>query len=377
MIENNRVVIVGGVAGGMSTATRLRRLDAERHHHRPRAVRACVVRQLRAALLRRWSHRRGGGPHPPDPRAALRPLSTRRQGQPGGGRDRPGGRHGPDPVDDQRPGDRRRLRQARPQHGSGAGAAADPRLRPGADAADRRGRRPPGLRRRCRAEDGGRDRRRLHRPGDGREPRRTGHSRSPSSRPPRRSCLRSIRSSPILVRDELVAHGVARRDRGDGRLGGGAIGHPRRRPGPCRRPRRRRDRSPAGRPPGRTGRTRPRTERRHRGQRDEPDQRSRHLRRRRCRREARCDLARDLAHRPGQRRQPPGSAGGRPHRRATVADGAVPRNGHREGVRPRRRHRRVERTTPARPPAARSGRSTHTRSTTPPTTRGRRAWRRS
>ena len=84
-----RVVIVGGVAGGMSTATRLRRLDADAEHHRPRTVRPRLVRQLRLALLRRGADRRGGGPHAPDAGAAVRPLPARCAGQRRGRRDRP------------------------------------------------------------------------------------------------------------------------------------------------------------------------------------------------------------------------------------------------------------------------------------------------
>ena len=54
-------------------------------------------------------------------------------------------------------------------------------------------------------------------------------------------------------------------------------------------------------------------------QRGEPDERSGCLRSWRCGGEARRDLARDVAHRPRERRQSPGSKGGRPHRRPTVA----------------------------------------------------------
>ena len=65
-----------------------------------------------------------------------------------------------------------------------------------------------GLRCRRRAEDRGGDRRRVHRPGDGREPRRQGplgdHRRS---HPPGAAAARSGDGGP-RSRDELVAHGV-------------------------------------------------------------------------------------------------------------------------------------------------------------------------
>ena len=172
-----RVVIVGGVAGGMSTATRLRRLDADAEHHGVRTVRSRLVRQLRIALLRRRTDRRGGRPHAPDSRAAVRSLPARRQGRHRSRRDRSRRAHRDGPFDDHRCGDGCRLRQARAQHGRGAGAAADPRLRPCSHAADGRRRRPAPVRRRRRAVNRGRHRRRVHRTRDGREPRRAGHRR--------------------------------------------------------------------------------------------------------------------------------------------------------------------------------------------------------
>jgi len=53
---NKRVLVVGGVAGGATCATRLRRLDEKGsdYHLRPRPL--CGVRQLRPALLRRKCH---------------------------------------------------------------------------------------------------------------------------------------------------------------------------------------------------------------------------------------------------------------------------------------------------------------------------------
>ena len=171
------VVIVGGVAGGMSTATRLRRLDADVGDHRDRALRPCLIRQLRLALLRRWPDRRGGRSHPPDPRAALRPVPARCQGQRRGGCHRPGRPLRHDPLDDHRRGAGRSLRQAGAQHGRGPGAPAHPRLRQGAHPSHGRRRGPSRFRRRCRPDHCRRHRGRLHRSGDGREPRRSGDRR--------------------------------------------------------------------------------------------------------------------------------------------------------------------------------------------------------
>ena len=152
----------------------------------------------------------------------------------------------------------------------------------------------------------------------------------------------------ILVADELVANGVhvetgatvASVDAttvtlADGRVLAG-------------RPRRRRDRGPARDATRRARGARPRPARRHRRQRREPDERPRRLRRRRRGGETRRRLPHDLADRAGQRRQPAGPEGGRPHRRTAVARGRLARNRDRQGVRRRRRDRRVERTTPAR-----------------------------
>ena len=68
-----KVVIVGGVAGGMSAATRLRRLDEEAEIVVLRARRPRQLRQLRTALLPRWRHRGTGRAPGPDARG----LATR------------------------------------------------------------------------------------------------------------------------------------------------------------------------------------------------------------------------------------------------------------------------------------------------------------
>ena len=126
-----------------------------------------------------------------------------------------------------------------------------------------------------------------------------------------------------------------------------------------------------------SGRSGARTERRDRRQRGEPDERSRHLRGRRRGREGRRDLACDVAHRPRQRRQPPGSTGGRPHRRTAVAPGRVPRapRSSRCSTWSRRPSGGANGACGRR--VGRSERSIRTRSTTPPTTRARRGWPRS
>jgi len=64
--SEQRVVIV---VGGRRDVRRHSSSPSRRggHHHRPRAIRACVVCQLWAALLRWRHHRRGGRPHAPDP----------------------------------------------------------------------------------------------------------------------------------------------------------------------------------------------------------------------------------------------------------------------------------------------------------------------
>ncbi len=54
-----------------------------------------------------------------------------------------------------------------------------------------------------------------------------------------------------------------------------------------------------------------------------------------------------LAHRPGQHRQPAGPPGGRPDLRPAGAPGALAGHGHREGVRAHRGHDRVEREAAA------------------------------
>jgi NADPH-dependent 2,4-dienoyl-CoA reductase/sulfur reductase-like enzyme len=51
-----RIVVIGGVAGGMSAATRLRRLDADAEIIVLEKKRICFVRQLRTSLLRGWRH---------------------------------------------------------------------------------------------------------------------------------------------------------------------------------------------------------------------------------------------------------------------------------------------------------------------------------
>ncbi len=69
-----------------------------------------------------------------------------------------------------------------------------------------------------------------------------------------------------------------------------------------------------------------------RGQRGEPDERSRCLCRWRCRREARCHLACDIAHRTGQCGQSPGSSGGGPHCRKAIAPRCFSWDCDRQGV---------------------------------------------
>ena len=56
-MTQKRYLIIGGVAGGMSAATRLRRLDENARDHRARARWPCLVRELRTALLPRRRHR--------------------------------------------------------------------------------------------------------------------------------------------------------------------------------------------------------------------------------------------------------------------------------------------------------------------------------
>ena len=203
------------------------------------------------------------------------------------------------------------------------------------------------LRRRRRTDDRGRDRRRVHRARDGREPRRAGHRRDDRrGHPAGAAAARSGARDPRRRRARRARR--PRRDRRDGRIGRGAHGDARRRAG-ASPPTSWSARSGCG-PMSRLAEAAgldARTERRHLRQRDEPDERSRHLRGRRRRREGRRDLARDVAHRPRERREPPGSTSGRPHRRPAVAPGRVAGNGDRQGVRSGRGDRRVERTAPA------------------------------
>ena len=116
-------------------------------------------------------------------------------------------------------------------------------------------------------------------------------------------------------------------------------------------------------------------ERGDRGQRGEPDERSRHLCRRRRRREARRHLACHVAHRPRQRRQSPGPPGGRPHCRKALASRSLPL-GPRSSRCSTWSRQPSAGTSGACGAAGRpvSGRSTRTRSTTPPITRARPGW---
>ena len=75
-----RVVVVSGVAGGMSAAARLRRLDERAHHRRPREGRRRLLRQLRSALPRGRRDRaalQAPAAHPPGPSRRLRPRRRR------------------------------------------------------------------------------------------------------------------------------------------------------------------------------------------------------------------------------------------------------------------------------------------------------------
>ena len=376
-IRTNACVIVGGVAGGMSTATRLRRLDAdasitvlERSGHvsfancgLPYFVGGLIEEeedltlQTPEQLFDRFRldvrvHRRGHR-HRPGRRTPSRPARRSRARRAVLGYDKLVLSMGAAPVRPPIPGyDRVRT------------------LRTVEDAARLASRRRRG------ARDRGRDRCRIHRARDGREPRRSGHRRhdrrgdSPGAAPTRSRARHPRRRRARRARRP-------RRDRRDGRLG---RGHARSRSptGGSSRPTSWSAPSACGpmsdSPSGRAG---PRAERRHRRQRGEPDQRPRHLRRRRRRREGRRDLARHVAHRARERRQSPGTPSGRPHRRATLARRSPPWG---------RRSSRCSTWSP-RPSGGtngacvrrvgRSERSIRTPSTMPPTTRARPAWRRS
>ena len=166
------VVIVGGVAGGMSTATRLRRLDAaahiivlERSGHvsfancgLPYFVGGIIEDEEDLTLQtpkqlfdRFWL----------DVRVHDEVVAIDRAGP-----------HRHDPVNGHGRGEHGPLRQARPQHGRRPRTPSHPRIRPGPNSSDRRGCRAARLRRRRRADNRRRDRGRVHRARGGGEPRR-------------------------------------------------------------------------------------------------------------------------------------------------------------------------------------------------------------
>ena len=137
-----RVVIVGGVAGGMSTATRLRRLDAtasitvlERSGHVSFAN--CGLPYFVGGLIEEEEDLTLQTPEQLFDRFRLDVRVDSEVVAIDRGRAH---RHGP--LDAHRRRDGRRLRQARAEHGRRAGAPSDPRLRPGPHPPDRRGRRP-------------------------------------------------------------------------------------------------------------------------------------------------------------------------------------------------------------------------------------------
>ena len=179
-----RVVIIGGVAGGMSAATRLRRLDAdatitvlERSGHvsfancgLPYFVGGLIEEEedLTLQTPRQLFDRFRLDVRVNDEVVAIdrdAHTVTVRSTLDGGGA-------------------RRALRQADPEHGSRPDTATDPRLRPGPHTPDRGGRRLHGCGCRRGAGDGCGDRSRIHRSRNGRESDRDRVSGSPSSRPP-------------------------------------------------------------------------------------------------------------------------------------------------------------------------------------------------
>ena len=197
-----KVIIVGGVAGGASCAARLAQAGRESrdHHGGARAVR--VVRELRAAVSRRWRDREGVEPARGD--RSHFPLAVRDRLPHGlrGDQYLPGKEDGRPAQRRDRRGHDRVLRQARALAGRAVDPSASARHRsagdlPGEDGARRTGdprvdrqglhvplrdgallRLPDGA-----AQDAcGRHRGRVHRARDGGEPRAPRTSTSPSSR---------------------------------------------------------------------------------------------------------------------------------------------------------------------------------------------------
>ena len=369
-----RVVIIGGVAGGMSTATRLRRLDAratitvlERSGHVSFAN--CGLPYFVGGLIEEEEDLTLQTPHQLFDRfrldvrvndevvaidRAAHTVTTRSTLS----------------------GDRQLVPYDKLVLSTGAAPVRPPipgydrvkTLRTVEDAAShrRRGRGDPRHRRG--------DRSRVHRSRNGREPGGpgVGHHRggggSPGADTPRCRAGRPGRRRAGRPRRRPRARDVGGLDRGEDR-------HPVRRPCPRCRPGGGRHRCPTGRPVGGAGRPAARAGGWVASERQQPDQRPRRLRGGRCGGEAGRRLPLHLPHRPGQCGQPPGTPGGGPHRRAPVAPGGIARHLHREGVRHRGGDGGDGTNGASGPPGDPSGPSTPTPSTTPPTTPGRPGWR--
>ena len=174
-----KVIIVGGVAGGASCAARLRRLDEGRRNPHGGARTLRFLRELRAALPCRRRHQGGGEPPGRDRGAFPRALRHRCAHELRGNRNFAQREKGQAARRAHRRGERARLRQVGAVAGRGVDPPAAAGDRPSGNLpcphrarrpADQRMDRVAPHRGRSQAPRGGRWRR-LHRPGDGREPR--------------------------------------------------------------------------------------------------------------------------------------------------------------------------------------------------------------